>query len=435
MAAATIVPIVLNLKNYDDWTPRVKTYLMAEDLWDIVEGIYKKPPLIDPLPTDGSLPIIKTAEEKETEIKAWKMKNVKALYAIQNSCGDDTYQFIKSATTAKEAWDTLLEKLNPGRDQSSDRRDERILVQAYPTRTIQHDAIRELAKEEGRTGGLDESSGNDIRETFVKSVKSGDWDNAIKLLRNHHELGSERISDDRIPGGGTALHYALWNFRSRVRIIKQLVESMTKEDLEIQDNLGLTALFLLITFCQDRVDVAKSMVEKNDKLLSILPANTIGNRTTPLVVEAQRLSNGERMARYLYSVTPHDTLHVSDAAQLISLGFHLHRFDIAWDLIQRYPQLGMAKNYNGDFPLLTLASNRSAFLSGCRLNFWENLIYYGIRMKHLPSINNDIQSDQGHVSDQKENQSLISVVLGLYIRGLVTKLQELLGGGECCRSQ
>nr|XP_028964553.1 ankyrin repeat-containing protein NPR4-like [Malus domestica] len=157
--------------------------------------------------------------------------------------------------------------------------------------------------------GHDESSGNDIRETFVKSVKSGDWDNAIKLLRKHPELGSARISDDKIQGGGTAFHYALWNFRSRVRIIKQLVDSMTKEDLEIQDNLGLTALFLLIIFCQDRVDVAKSMVEKNDKLLSILPANTIGNRTTPLVVEAQRLSNGERMARYLYSVTPHDTLH------------------------------------------------------------------------------------------------------------------------------
>ncbi|TQD77241.1 hypothetical protein C1H46_037248 [Malus baccata] len=342
---------------------------MAEDLRDIVEGTYKKPPLIDPFPTDGSLPIIKTGEEKEAEIKAWKMKNVKSLYAIRNSCGDDTYQFIKSATTAKEAWDTLLEKLNPGRNQSSDGRDERILVQAYPTRTIQHDAIPELAKEEGRTGGHDESSGNDIRETFVKSVKSGDWDNAIKLLRKHPELGSARISDDKIQGGGTAFHYALWNFRSRVRIIKQLVESMTKEDLEIQDNLGLTALFLLITFCQDRVDVAKSMVEKNDKLLSILPANTIGNRTTPLVVEAQRLSNGERMARYLYSVTPHDTLHVSDAAQLIYLGLHLHRFDIVWDLIQRYPQLGMAKDYNGDFSLITLVSNRSAFLSGCRLNF------------------------------------------------------------------
>ncbi|KAM2143908.1 hypothetical protein ACFX1R_047647 [Malus domestica] len=70
------------------------------------------------------------------------------------------------------------------------------------------------------------------------------------------------------------------------------------------------------------------------------------------------------MARYLYSVTPHDTLHVSDAAQLISLGFHLHRFDIAWDLIQRYLQLGMAKDYNGDFSLITLASNHSAFLSG-----------------------------------------------------------------------
>ncbi|XP_070661391.1 uncharacterized protein [Malus domestica] len=139
MAAATIVPIVLNLKNYDDWSPRVKTYLMAEDLWDIVEGTYKKPPLIDPFPIDGSLPIIKTGEEKEAEIKAWKMKNVKALYAIPNSCGDDTYQFIKSATTAKEAWDTLLEKLNPGRNQSSDGRDFLFQTRGYLFKHIQHE--------------------------------------------------------------------------------------------------------------------------------------------------------------------------------------------------------------------------------------------------------------------------------------------------------
>ncbi|RXH68180.1 hypothetical protein DVH24_028327 [Malus domestica] len=98
---------------------------------------------------------------------------------------------------------------------------------------------------------------------------------------------------------------------------------------------------------------------------------------TPLVVFARSLSNGERMARYLCSVTPRQTLHVTDASQLISLGFRYKRFDIAWDLIQRYPQLPMVKNHDREFPLVTLASDRSAFKSGSRLNFWEKLIYYG----------------------------------------------------------
>ena len=79
---------------------------------------------------------------------------------------------------------------------------------------------------------------------------------------------------------------------------------MTKEDLEIQDNLGLTALFLLITFCQDRVDVAKSMVEKNSKLPNILPANT-----TPLVVVAQGLSNGGKNGSLSVFGSLHTTLY------------------------------------------------------------------------------------------------------------------------------
>ncbi|CAN6695381.1 unnamed protein product [Malus baccata var. baccata] len=74
--AATVVLTVLNRKNYDDWNSRIKTYLLAEDLWDIVEGTYELP-----------------REEDAAERKDWK-NNVKALYAIQSSCGDDTYKII-----------------------------------------------------------------------------------------------------------------------------------------------------------------------------------------------------------------------------------------------------------------------------------------------------------------------------------------------------
>ena len=51
--------------------------------------------------------------------------------------------------------------------------------------------------------------------------------------------------------------------------------------------------------------------------------------------------------------------------------------DIVWELIQRYPQLTVAKDNDGDIPLVTLASNGFAFLSGSRLSLWEKLIYYG----------------------------------------------------------
>ncbi|XP_068336168.1 uncharacterized protein [Pyrus communis] len=183
---------------------------------------------------------------------------------------------------------------------------------------------------------------------------------------------------------------------------------MEKEDLEIQDRHGYTALFHLVREYPEMVEVAKRMVAKNHNLLTNLPDDDTQN---PLVIHAEREEKGERMARYLYSFT-RETLRVVDGAELISLGFRRRRFDIVWDLIQRYPQLAVVKDYNMDYnrdiPLATLASNRSTFLSGSRLSLWENLIYYGIRIKPLLPIKESDQSDQRHLSNKKENQSPLS---------------------------
>ncbi|TQD77229.1 hypothetical protein C1H46_037236 [Malus baccata] len=210
---------------------------------------------------------------------------------------------------------------------------------------------------------------DDDRENFVKCVKSKDWFEAFCLLREHSKLGRERFSFE-----GTALHQAVQPFSNcRMRRMEGLVESMEKKDLEIQDTFGRTALYLLIREYPERVEVARSMVAKNDKLLTILP----DDKKEPLFVEAERQEKGEKMARYLYLLTKEDTIRVTDGAQLISLGFRHQRFDIAWKYIQRYPQLAVSKDNDGDIPLVTLASNRLAFLSGSRLNLWEKMIYYG----------------------------------------------------------
>lgn len=56
-----IVPVLLNKHNYKDWSSWVKTYLLAEDLWDVIKGT---PPIPD---------------DHEAENKAWIKKNAKAL--------------------------------------------------------------------------------------------------------------------------------------------------------------------------------------------------------------------------------------------------------------------------------------------------------------------------------------------------------------------
>ncbi|TQE01510.1 hypothetical protein C1H46_012873 [Malus baccata] len=130
--------------------------------------------------------------------------------------------------------------------------------------------------------------------------------------------------------GGTILHWAV--ISKKVDIAKKLVNLMRPKDLEIKDNFGLTALHFVICGIPESVELAKCMVEKNKKLLGIVfpPEKTdplmIG-KNTPLL-EAQRYEGGEKMARYLYSATPCETLNDSDCATLIIHGFRLKRFGI-----------------------------------------------------------------------------------------------------------
>ncbi|CAL9014044.1 unnamed protein product [Prunus brigantina] len=99
--AATVSPIanlkLLNHRNYEYWSLRVKVYLLAEDVWDLVEATTEPPK-----PEDG-----------EVAFKAWRKNNAKALLAIQTCCGDDTYPIIEGITEAKAAWDALAEELKP----------------------------------------------------------------------------------------------------------------------------------------------------------------------------------------------------------------------------------------------------------------------------------------------------------------------------------
>lgn len=86
LVSKPIVRGVLTLENYEDWKVRMKSYLMGQSLWDIVEG-----------------------EESEEDLTnaAWREKNGRALHAIQNSCGSYMFAYIKDLTSAKEAWNHL----------------------------------------------------------------------------------------------------------------------------------------------------------------------------------------------------------------------------------------------------------------------------------------------------------------------------------------
>lgn len=97
--AGAIVVDVLGKDNYEHWSPLVKNYLLAQDLWDVVEATAEPP-----------------VPEEADQFIAWrKKKTAAALYAIQISCGPDAFSVIKEISSANIAWDILAQTFKPQR--------------------------------------------------------------------------------------------------------------------------------------------------------------------------------------------------------------------------------------------------------------------------------------------------------------------------------
>ena len=93
IASSAAVSEVLNVDNYLVWSGQVRTYLIAQDLWDIVKATDECP----------------KQEDDEAASKAWTKKNAMALHVIQISCGPRISLVISLITSAKIAWETLEE--------------------------------------------------------------------------------------------------------------------------------------------------------------------------------------------------------------------------------------------------------------------------------------------------------------------------------------
>jgi hypothetical protein len=86
ISPSSIAVEVLRGDNYDDWSACMKSYMLAQDLWDFIE------------PT-----VLQEVDNHE----ALRRKNAAALHAIQVSCAPHMLSKIRSITSAKVAWDTL----------------------------------------------------------------------------------------------------------------------------------------------------------------------------------------------------------------------------------------------------------------------------------------------------------------------------------------
>ena len=147
--------------------------------------------------------------------------------------------------------------------------------------------------------GESDEEGNigDCVEIYIdlyKSLQIGDWNAAKEFLNRDPPAISAKIA----VWGKTALHVAAE--AGHVHIVEELVKQMSKENLEIKDFEGYTALALACYNGNYRM--AECMLGKNENLISI---RTDRNKI-PLFLA---LLNGHlRLARSLYLLTPLEIL-------------------------------------------------------------------------------------------------------------------------------
>ncbi|XP_040992718.1 ankyrin repeat-containing protein ITN1-like [Juglans microcarpa x Juglans regia] len=241
-------------------------------------------------------------------------------------------------------------------------------------------------------------------EPLHKALQSGDWNSAKQFLNLQPNSKSAKITTS----GKTALHVSVE--AGHVHIVEALVEVMSKDDLEVQDNFGNTALLKATSTGQYKM--VECILRKNKKLVSMGRASPNGFQMLPVV---WALSNGYiKTARYLYSLTPLEDLTPEkgrSGSTLCSEAIYTRALDIALDLIRRCPRLALAPDNYSFSPLYALASAKYAFPSGHRLVFWKRWISSCIHIQLANGTTTNevhliIQKDEGRQSDAVKTNRL-----------------------------
>ncbi|CAN6708854.1 unnamed protein product [Malus baccata var. baccata] len=220
-------------------------------------------------------------------------------------------------------------------------------------------------------------------QALFAAVRRGDWDEAKELLTLH-------------PNAITATDP--WGTSSQ----RKLVQLMTEEQLEIKNNGGWTAFAQAV---RENIKMVECMVTKNKKLLGITLKSI---QQTPIVIAAW--NDQWDIVRYLYSLTPPQDLMLDEgmySSKLVRYCLDAKQFDIAWELLQRYPQLTCTRGTIS--PIIAFASLSFAFPSGTSLKFWQKLIYNRIRIELGHSVHDfhiNVQNRENEQGNQRNNTGI-----------------------------
>ncbi|KAG6765110.1 hypothetical protein POTOM_029126 [Populus tomentosa] len=371
ISPTSIVVEVLRGDNYDDWSACMKSYMLAQDLWDFIEhtGHHEGDQEVDSKPVD----------HQEGDSKALRKKNAAALHAIQISCAPHILSKIRSITSAKDAWDTLAnlqqqhspshkeqsDEAEPSEDDESQGSEQS--VEAEPAEDVESQGSEQSDEAEPSEDDGSQGSGavNGPLLTLYKYAYNGDWD----AIKTHLSRNPNARKAKLEPYGGTALHVAAST--GHLRVVEELVKLMSVEELEIQDNQGNTALFIAAVVGIRKM--AECLVRKNEHLVTFVNAQ----KRIPLAQACR--SNRKDMALYLYSVTPFEFLCQGNGHHgsfFLQCAISAQMLDIVLDFLRRFPYLATTKDeVLRTNALFGLSNMPETFPSASGIAFWQQWIY------------------------------------------------------------
>ncbi|XP_044464849.1 ankyrin repeat-containing protein ITN1-like [Mangifera indica] len=296
-------------ENYENWKECLKSYFIANDLWDVVNGV-----------------------ESEQNCKEWVRKNAMALHAIQISCKGDTMSKLRGNETANYWWNVLAKKTG---------------IKS----PIESAEIMQL--EENKCSDL------------FKDVERGNWARTRTFL----EESTDAIRQNITLLGEKVLHLAV--ISKQTKILENLLEYSTEEDLEVKNEMGYTAF--TIAAIHGLKDMVEIMLRKKSNLVILKD----GDGLIP-IVRASFYSSRE-MVRYLYRKTPPYVLSPENpdrsGATLLNCLISDELYDVASHLLEKYPVLAFVEDLYRNRGIRLLARKRFGFPGGNRDSFWEQWLY------------------------------------------------------------
>ncbi|KAH7852908.1 hypothetical protein Vadar_030769 [Vaccinium darrowii] len=212
---------------------------------------------------------------------------------------------------------------------------------------------------------------------LVKAALIGDWETAQIFFKQYPNAITDPITNE----SETVLHMATGTGPLAINFVAELLslEQMTPQALAHRDIQGNTPLHLAAWVAN--TDAAVLLVQRNPGLLSVrekggwLPVHYAAinaKKETLCYLLEVTLMDDASMDVLFFSCGIDQPSGPELLIHVITSGF----YDVALDLVHRYPQLAISHAPNDDdCGLGALARKVDAFRSGTQLNFWECIIY------------------------------------------------------------